>query len=89
MQIGNIVAANSPFFKSSPAASATFPTTAGPAVEPRSPANAKNANIAVPPVGHFREERLIVPGHMIPTASPQREHPISPSIAQDANDARK
>ena len=40
-----------------------FPTIAGLTVPPKSPANAKNANIAVPPCGHFWEERLIVPGH--------------------------
>lgn len=89
MQMGNIVAASKPFFRFSPVTSATFPTIVGPAVAPRSPANAKNANIAVPPAGHFREERLIVPGHMIPTASPQRAHPVKPNTAQDATEANK
>ena len=87
--MGNTVAASKPFFRFSPVASATFPTSTGPAVAPRSPANARKANMAVPPAGHFREERLIVPGHMIPTASPQRAHPINPSIAQDAREASK
>ena len=89
MQTGNIVAANNPFFRFSLVASATFPTKTGPAVAPRSPANAKKANIAVPPAGHFREERLIVPGHIIPTARPQSAHPLNPSIAQDARDDNK
>ena len=89
MQAGNIVAASKPFFKFSPVASATFPTRTGPAVAPRSPANAIKANMAVPPDGHFLEERLIVPGHMIPTARPQRAHPHKPSIAQDDRDDNK
>ena len=89
IQIGNIVAASKPFFRFSPVSSATFPTVTGPTVAPRSPANARNANIAVPPVGHFLEDRLIVPGHMIPTARPQRAQPVKPNIAKEDNDANK
>ena len=47
---------------------------------PRSPAIAKSANIAVPPVGNALEEMLIVPGHMIPTENPHTIHPASPMI---------
>ena len=55
--------------------SATLPTMAGPMLPPRSPAIAKSANIAVPPVGNALEEMLIVPGHMIPTENPQIAQP--------------
>ena len=89
MQTGNMVAASSPFFRFSPVASATLPTRTGPAVAPRSPANARKANMAVPPVGHFWEDKLMVPGHMIPTARPQSAHPDSPNIAQLESDATK
>ena len=89
MQTGNIVAANKPFLRFSSVISAIFPTKTGPAVAPRSPANAKNANIAVPPPGHLREEREIVPGHIIPTARPQSAHPANPSTAQEASEASK
>ena len=80
MMIGNAIANSKPVFRSPPVASAIAPTMVGLIVAPKSPANAKNANIAVPPLGHFCEEMLIVPGHMIPTASPQSAQPISPKI---------
>ena len=83
MQIGNIVAASNPILRFSPVSAATLPTVTGPAVAPRSPAKARKANIAVPPPEHLREERLIVPGHIIPTASPQRAQPIKPDKRDD------
>ena len=89
MHKGNIVATSKPIFRFSPVASATFPTIAGLIVAPRSPAIARKANMAVPPAGHLREEILIVPGHMIPTARPQRAQPTRPKIAQVASDANK
>ena len=85
--VGNKTAKSNPVFKSPPAASAIPPTIVGPAAAPKSPASAKNANIAVPPRGHFCEERLIVPGHIMPTASPQRAHPIRPSTEDADKDA--
>lgn len=54
----------------------TKPTTAGPAEHPRSPARARNANIAVPPLGQLAAARLKLPGHIMPTDSPQRAQPI-------------
>ena len=72
-----------------PNMSATFPTMAGPMLPPRSPAIAKSANIAVPPVGNAFEEMLIVPGHMIPTENPHTIHPASPMIGFSENDANK
>ena len=41
------------FFKLSFAACVTSPTMPGPTAPPRSPAIARNANIAVPPSGNF------------------------------------
>ena len=73
----------------SPACWVTFPTIAGPMLPPRSPVIAKSANIAVPPVGYFFDEMLIVPGHMIPTENPHMIHSISPIIGFDASDASK
>jgi len=67
---GKTVATSNPVFRLPPANSEMLPTMVGLTVAPRSPANAKNANIAVPPLGHFREEILIEPGHIIPTAKP-------------------
>ena len=67
---GKTVATSNPVFRLPPANSEMLPTIVGLTVAPRSPANAKNANIAVPPLGHFREEILIEPGHIIPTAKP-------------------
>ena len=67
--------------------SATFPTMAGPMRPPRSPAIAKSANIAVPPVGNALEEMLIVLGYMIPTENPHTIHPTSPIIGFSENDA--
>ncbi len=63
-RIGKIVAASSPIFRFPPAISEKFPIIAGLTVAPKSPASAKKANIAVPPFGHFGEERRIVPGHI-------------------------
>ena len=78
--IGNKVAKSKPVLRFPPTASAILPTIEGPAAATRSPANAKKANIAVPPVGHFCEEMQSVPGHIMPTASPHIAHPIKPII---------
>ena len=79
----------SPILMLPPNKSATLPTIAGPIPPPRSPAIAKSANIAVPPVGNALEEMLIVPGHMIPTENPHTIHPASPIIGFSENDANK
>ena len=85
--MGKIAAASSPIFRLPPAISEKLPTIAGLTVPPKSPANAKKANIAVPPCGHFWEERLIVPGHIMPTPNPQRAHPVSPRIGKGEREA--
>lgn len=67
----------------------TPPTREGLTVAPKSPAKAKNANIAVPPLGHFCDEMLIVPGHIIPTETPQSAQPAKPIIGIADKDAVK
>ena len=86
---GNAVAANNPTLRFPPNILEIFPTIAGLIVAPQSPARAKNANIAVPPLGHFCDEILIVPGHIIPTESPQRAQPANPIIGVEDRDAIK
>ena len=73
-------AAANPAFRFPPAISEIVPTIEGLIVAPKSPASAKNANIAVPPLGQLFEDMLIDPGHIIPTAKPQSAQPASPSI---------
>ena len=59
-----------------------MPTTVGPAEQPKSPASARNANIAVPPPRILADAKLKVPGHRIPTDKPQIPQPISPSTGR-------
>ena len=80
MITGNKAAKRKPVFRLPPTASAILPTMAGLTVAPKSPANARKANMAVPPLGHFCEEILIVPGHIIPTDNPQSAQPTRPII---------
>lgn len=87
--IGNIVATNNPILRFPPASSERLPTIAGLIIAPKSPANAKKANIAVPPFGHRCEEILIEPGHIMPTADPQSAQPISPRIGKVDKDASR
>lgn len=86
---GNAVATSNPIFKLPPAILEMLPTIAGPTVAPKSPAKARKANIAVPPLGHFWDEMLIVPGHIMPTEKPQRAQPASPIIGKAERDAVK
>ena len=53
-----------------------IPTNVGPPEQPISPPNASNANMAVPPLGKAADALLKVPGHMIPTESPQTAQAI-------------
>ena len=89
MMIGKTVANSKPIFRFPPMESAIVPTIAGLTVAPKSPANARKANIAVPPFGHFCDEILIVPGHIIPTDKPQSAQPTSPIIEIGDSDANK
>ena len=74
--IGKIRAARNPIFKLSLKMPETVPTRVGPDEQPRSPARARNANIAVPPADAFSAARLKTPGQRIPTESPHNPHPI-------------
>ena len=74
------MAAKMPFFRSSAARLDTAPTTVGPPEHPRSPASASSANKAVPPFRIDEDALLKVPGHMIPTESPQTAQPTRLSI---------
>ena len=89
MTTGKTTAKSKPVFRLPPTASAIEPTIVGHIVAPKSPASAKKANIAVPPLGQVFEEIQIVPGHIMPTASPQRAQPIRPKIAIDDSAANK
>ena len=75
---GNAQPDSIPFCISLPAFWVIFPTIAGPSAPPRSPAIARSANIAVPPVDILPEQMLIDPGHMIPTENPHIMQPRSP-----------
>ena len=68
-----------------PAASDIKPTKLGPPAHPISPAKAKKANIAVPPVGQVFADRLTTPGHIIPTEKPHNAHPARERSGWGAN----
>lgn len=53
-----------------------MPTNVGPDEQPRSPASANSANIAVPPRRNDAAARLNDPSHMMPTEKPQTAQPI-------------
>lgn len=67
---GNITPAKIPIFRLSFNTPDIKPTSVGPPEHPKSPPNAKRANIAVPPLGSVADALLNVPGHIIPTESP-------------------
>ena len=75
---GNRIAAASPVCRTPLNCPETNPTREGPVEQPRSPARANRANIAVPPFGQASAARLNVPGRMMPTESPHSAQPISP-----------
>ena len=81
------MAAKRPYFKFPPNAPETSPTNVGPPEHPRSPASASRANMEVPPFGHPKADMLKVPGHIIPTESPQSPHPSSANIGADIREA--
>lgn len=87
--IGNTVATSNPVLRLPFAISERLPTMAGLTIAPKSPAKAKKANIAVPPLGQCLEDMLIEPGHIIPTPKPQSAQPASPRIGIAERDANK
>ena len=75
--MGKITPKSMPPFSDPPArVSVQRLTIAGPATQPRSPAKAKRANMAVPPPRRETAERLRVPGQKIPTEKPHSPHPM-------------
>ena len=71
------------------AASDTNPTRVGPAEQPTSPARARRAKSAVPPFLSAADALLKEPGHIIPTDSPQREHPIKETTDEGAREMHR
>ena len=65
-----------PIFKLSFWLLETMPTKVGPTEHPMSPPRASSANMAVPPLDNVAAALLNVPGHIIPTDSPQTAHAI-------------
>ena len=86
---GKAVAKTNPVLRLPSTISEMLPTIAGLTIAPRSPARARNANIAVPPRGQFSDDTLMEPGHMIPTARPQSAHPQSPVMGKAQREARR
>ena len=86
---GNTTAANMPYFRLSPKRPEAMPTVVGPREQPISPPRASSANKSVPPLFSFAAEILKVPGHKIPTESPQRPHPIRPSAGEGDREIKR
>ena len=82
-----MTAANTPRFISSLRKSVATPTTVGPKEQPKSPAKAKNANIAVPPLGNFSDAKENAPGHITPTEKPHIAQPTKEKAGLPENDA--
>ena len=78
--MGNTTPARMPVFKLSPAAPDTRPTNVGPTEQPKSPASARNANMAVPPRLMDADAILKVPGHKMPTDKPHSPQPMNPKM---------
>ena len=83
------IPANTPTCKLFPAFWEMTPIRLGPMEPPKSPASAKNANIAVPPYGIVFAARLKEPGQSIPTEKPQIAHPKRPIIGLSDKAATK
>ena len=66
-----------PSFKLFDICPVTKPTSVGPPEQPTSPANARRANMAVPPFFKVADALLKVPGHIMPTDKPQIAQPTS------------
>lgn len=72
-----------PILRLLPQALETNPARVGPPEQPRSPARASKANMAVPPRGIMEEALLKVPGQRIPTEKPHSPHPIRPRTGRE------
>lgn len=78
-----MMADNMPIFRLLPQALETNPARVGPPEQPRSPARASKANMAVPPRGIRAEALLKVPGQRIPTEKPHSPQPTRPRTGRD------
>ena len=87
--IGNITAAKIPVCNCPVVAFETNPTNVGPTEQPRSPARASKAKRVVPPARSEAAAVLKVPGHIIPTESPVRAHPIKLIMGLDVKPVSK
>lgn len=87
--MGNITPAKKPILRLLPKAPETIPTTVGPPAHPTSPANASNANIAVPPLASEAAALLNTPGHMIPTDRPHNAQPIKPTMGLGTSEMQR
>lgn len=87
MARGKIRATRRPDFRLSSRAADTKPTVVGPREQPASPARESRANMAVPPRGQARLDRLKAPGHIAPTDMPQRAQPARDRRGPGAREA--
>ena len=85
--MGKITAAKPPFLIFSSKRLVAKPTTVGPKEQPKSPARASIANIAVPPLGKLSEASENEPGHITPTEKPQKAQPAREKAGFPENDA--
>lgn len=86
---GNTVAARIPLCMFPLLVPVQRPTKEGPNVPPASPARARSANSAVPPLGMRAEVMLIEPGHIMPTARPHNMQAIRLKIGIGDSDAAR
>ena len=84
---GKITAAKTPRLISSFKISVATPTIVGPNEQPKSPARARKANIAVPPLGKVSEARENAPGHITPTEKPHIAQPNNENAGFPEKDA--
>lgn len=84
-----MLAAKIPTFKFPLKMSDTIPTKVGPDELPISPPKARSANMAVPPLDNAADALLNVPGHIIPTESPQAAQAIKLSCGMGSSEIPK
>ena len=77
-RMGKVVAVKMPARRLSSRRPEAMPTVVGPREQPTSPARARRANMAVPPVRILAEAMLKVPGQRMPTDKPQSPQPMRP-----------
>ena len=86
---GKMIAASIPAFRLSPIWLETNPASVGPEEQPRSPARARNANMAVPPPLMAAAALLKLPGQRIPTEKPHTAQPARLRTGNGAKDMQR